>query len=61
MTFWAGPTMTLGHLVFALLATTYIFVAIVYEERDLIDHFGDDYRRYRESTPMILPFLRRSG
>ncbi len=59
MAFWITPTMTVGHLTFALLLTSYIFVAIVYEERDLIAYFGDDYRRYRLETPMIVPIPRR--
>jgi protein-S-isoprenylcysteine O-methyltransferase Ste14 len=59
--FWATPTMTVTHLMFALITTAYILVAIQLEERDLVDALGDDYRKYRARTPMLIPWLRRSG
>lgn len=53
--FWAAPTMTLAHLVFAVMTTAYILIAIQLEERDLVDAFGDTYRDYRRRTPMLVP------
>jgi methanethiol S-methyltransferase len=55
--FWGTPVMTVGHLLLALGITAYILVAIVFEERDLLAHFGADYRAWRESTPLLIPRL----
>ena len=57
--FWATPDMTYGHMLFSIVTTAYMFMAITLEERDLGRFLGDDYRRYRERTPIILPWPRK--
>lgn len=56
--FWATPTMTLGHLLFAGVLTAYMALAALVEERDLIAHFGRQYEEYRRQVPMFVPRLR---
>jgi len=55
--FWATPTMTVAHLLFAVLTSAYILVAIQFEERDLMAHHGRPYAEYRKQVPMLIPRL----
>ena len=55
--FWATPTMTVAHLVFAAMCTVYILFAIQLEEHDLIVAHPE-YAEYRQRVPMLIPFLR---
>jgi protein-S-isoprenylcysteine O-methyltransferase Ste14 len=59
LAFWAAPEMTVGHLLLAAGVSVYMLIAIRYEERDLTDLFGDDYRRYRSDVGMLTPRFRR--
>jgi len=53
--FWSGPTMTVGHLLFAAVTTAYILVALQLEERDLMKEHGASYASYRDRVPMLIP------
>ncbi|HTL30467.1 MAG TPA: methyltransferase, partial [Tepidisphaeraceae bacterium] len=53
--FWATPTMTITHLLFAGLLSAYIFIAIPFEERNLIEHYGEQYATYKRNVGGLLP------
>jgi len=59
--FWAAPTMTAGHLLFAVATTGYILIALQLEEHDLNAALGEQYRDYRGHVPMLIPGLHRRG
>jgi protein-S-isoprenylcysteine O-methyltransferase Ste14 len=58
--FWFTPTMTLGHLLFAITMTVYMRVGVFFEERDLAEALGDKYLVYKDQTSMIFPGWRLS-
>ena len=58
-TFWAAPTMTVAHLIFALATTAYILIAIQFEERDLVAAHPE-YVEYRRRVPMLIPRAKAS-
>ncbi len=59
--FWATPMMTLGNLIFTVMTTAYILVAVKFlEERDLRKTIGKEYELYQKRVPMIIPFSNRA-
>jgi len=57
---WAAPTMTVAHLIFALLCTAYIFVGTRLEEKDL-ENALPEYRQYKQEVPMFMPKIGKRG
>jgi len=55
---WAAPTMTVAHLVFALLCTGYIFIGATLEEKDL-ENALPEYKQYKKAVPMFVPTVGR--
>lgn len=55
LAFWATPTMTVGHFLFAGVLSGYMGLATLFEERDLITYFGEQYEDYRRRVPRFIP------
>ncbi len=60
--FWATPTMTVGHLLFAAATTAYIVIAVkMFEEKDLLREHGERYRTYMDQVGGFIPKGRFRG
>jgi protein-S-isoprenylcysteine O-methyltransferase Ste14 len=52
---WSSPDLTADRLLFDALWTAWIVAGTILEERDLVDEFGEKYREYQRTTPMLIP------
>lgn len=50
---WSTPDMSVTRLALAVLLTIYLFIGIRFEERSLIQEFGDKYRQYQKEVGMF--------
>jgi len=53
---WSQPDLTASRLLLNLLFTAWIIIGTIVEERDLVALYGEDYRTYQRSVPMLIPF-----
>lgn len=56
---WATPSMSYSHLFLSIGMTIYIVIGLYFEEKDLIRVFGEKYKNYMGTTPMLIPFAKR--
>lgn len=56
--FWAIPTMTAGHLLFAVVMLAYILIGLHFEERDLAKTHGEEFLDYQKRIPKLIPRLK---
>jgi len=55
---FGSPLMTMSRLVMAVVSSAYLIVAIPWEERSLIEAFGDRYREYQRSVrSRLVPYV----
>lgn len=50
------PQMSLFYLILFICCVVYFYVGSIYEEKKLVEVFGNEYREYQKRTPRIFPF-----
>ena len=55
---WLTPQMTVNRLALFAVFSVYLYVGTFFEERRLVEEFGDDYRAYQRRVPRLLPWRR---
>jgi len=53
---WSAPDVGSDRLLFNVLWTLWIVVGSCLEERDLVTEFGEKYRQYQRTVPMLFPW-----
>jgi len=54
--FWSAPDVSPDRLLFNVLWTLWIILGSYLEERDLVAEFGERYREYQKTVPMLFPW-----
>jgi protein-S-isoprenylcysteine O-methyltransferase Ste14 len=54
---WLNPSISVNSLAYYIGMTAYFIIGAMFEERKLLREFGEDYARYKKSTPMIIPWV----
>lgn len=52
---WSNPDLTFDRLLFNLMFTVWVVIAILLEEQRLVTAYGQAYRNYQNSVPMLIP------
>lgn len=50
------PEMSFTYLVMLFCITAYFYIGSIYEERKLVERFGNDYKNYQNIVPQIFPY-----
>ena len=50
------PQMSLFYLILFICCVVYFYVGSIYEEKKLVEVFGNEYREYQKRTARIFPF-----
>ncbi len=52
------PQMSLFYLIMFICITVYFYVGSIFEEKKLVEVFGDKYIEYQKKVPRLFPFLK---
>ena len=53
--FGLRPTMSLSYFIMFVSASIYFYVGSIYEERKLVEKFGNEYQEYQKNVPRLFP------